>query len=394
MVEGFEIKVPITLKGGQEGEKVGKQIGENIASQLKRNLKAINIGGTGGTGSDITGMLGVTKGLKGVTTKLGVVGAAIAASVGLLSKASPYLKGILKIFGRAFMIFFRPFGDFLATLLRPLAILMMKMAVAFLKWTRPISTKVRESVAEVPQIKRTGMILPDIGVGLANWALKVGAAFGTVIVEIGKSAFNLGTKIGEWLLKYVIIPAGEWLGTKLFGIWSWTKDFSKWLWEKITSIWSWGDNFPGWIWSKITNIWRWGYDFGYWIWGKITKIWSWGYNFGSWLWGRITSIWSWHYNIGSWLWNKITNALGHFSFGGFSSRGYATGTPFVPETGLYQLHRGEEVIPRTKVTQNKSTILNPTFNFNGNVTPEMDMDEIARRTSRVIEMELKQKGII
>ena len=36
MTNGFEIKVPITIKGGKEGERVGKQLGDKIADQIKR----------------------------------------------------------------------------------------------------------------------------------------------------------------------------------------------------------------------------------------------------------------------------------------------------------------------------------------------------------------------
>jgi len=129
MPEGFEIKVPITLKGGREGEKVGKQIGSKIAEQIQKAFRSIGVGkiSPGGDGT-ISGVGGVTKGLKGVATKLGVIAALGAVAIGLLRKSSPYLKGVLDIFGRAFTIFFRPFGDFLAALLRPLAILLMKLA--------------------------------------------------------------------------------------------------------------------------------------------------------------------------------------------------------------------------------------------------------------------------
>jgi len=408
MVDGFEVKVPITIKGGREGEKVGKQIGEKLAAQLKKSFRTVGIGaraGGGGIGvGDAAGMMGVTKGLKGVAGKLGVIGLVLTSIVGILSQFSPYLKGILSIFGRAFSIFFRPFGDFLAMLLRPLAMMLMKVAVAFLKGTRGTMGRVREAMKEVPQIGTTGNLLADIPIQLANWALKVGAAFGQVIFEIGKAAFDLGTKIGDWLYNKVIEPAGDWLASKLFGIWNWTKDFAGWVWTQITSIWNWVRDFPGWIWEKITSIWSWIKSFPGWIWEKITGIWSWAYNFGQWLWNKITdafrNIGNWLGGIGMYLYNRITesikDAFSSFTFGWkwWWQKGQV-GIPNVPHEGLYYLHKGEEVVPRTKVGQGgKSIVLNPTFNIQGNISSELDMDVLARRASRMTEMTLKQRGII
>ena len=408
MAEGFEVKVPITIKGGKEGEKVGKQIGEKIASQLQKAFRAVNIGGKTGGGTGIggsVGLMGVSKGLRGVATKLGIVGAAIGAAVGLLAKSSPYLKGILSIFSRAFMIFFRPFGDFLATLLRPLAVLLMKMAVAFLKWTRPISGQVRENVAAAPQIGSTGNLAADIPIRIANWAIKIGVALGTVAMEIAKAAFDLGTKIGQWLFDEVIEPAGHFLSAKLLTVWKWTKDFAGWLWDQITSIWSWPFDLSLWIWNKIMSIWNYTMDFGGWIWEQIMTIWNYTQDFGSWLWSRITNAFSnvggWLSGIGAYLYETITKSISQafsgFKFGWswFWQKGEGqVGIPNVPSDGMYKLHKGEEVVPRTRVGQNKSIVLNPTFQFSGNVSRDIDIDLIARRASRVTEMELKRRGIL
>ena len=228
----FKVEVPITLKGGNEGNKVGTQIGEKIAAQLNKSLKAIGIGKTGDSPA---GTLGVTKGLGSVATKLGVVGVAIAAAVKFLSKASPYLKGILDIFGRSFMIFFRPFGDFLATLLRPMAILMMKAAVAFLKFSKtPAGKKVVAGMSGAVAGAVVGAGVGMLGgpIGAAGGAV-IGAAvalvgkeifnFGFKLAEgvhmIGKGLVQLGYNIAEWIHTKVIIPAGEFLAEKLTIAW-------------------------------------------------------------------------------------------------------------------------------------------------------------------------------
>ena len=395
MADKFEIPIDITVK--KEAD-VGK-IGEKIATQIKKSLSAIGLGGgkTGGAAQGAAGFLGMTRGLKGIATKLGVIGVAIGAAVGLLAKSSPYLKGILDMFGRAFMIFFRPFGDFLATLLRPLAILMMKMAVAFLKFTRPITGKVREAVEGAPKIPKTGMTLPDIGIEIANWALKVGAAFGQVIFEIGKGAFNLGAKIGQWLYDQVIVPVADFISSQIFKAFDWVNDVGTKIWDILKSPFEDLADLIQKMVDKIKAIFGGGEDRG----GGTTGFLSRGIlPSGSILPSNAEET------------KNIIDTIAPIVKKGFFATvkgivkrglvnllpilgGFQAGTSSVPETGVYQLHRGEQVIPRSKAGEgNRSVIFRPTFEISGNISSDIDMDSIVRRAGRMTEMDLKQRGII
>jgi hypothetical protein len=165
--------------------------------------------------------------------------------------------------------------------------------------------------------------------------------------------------------------------------------FGPWLWNGLTTTF-----------FKVLEILA---GIGKWMWDTITGFMedplgtlAW---IGNWLWNTITgaldNIWDSLSGIGNWIWNTITGAIGNFLGGiGRGWRGYATGTPFVPETGLYQLHRGEQVIPRGQASSNRSVILRPTFQITGNISQDIDMDAIVRRTSRMTEMELKKRGIL
>lgn len=447
MAEGFEIKVPITIKGGKEGEKAGKQIGEKIAEQIKKSFRSIGLfkgtGGGGGAGGEASAIAGLSKSMKGTTAKLGVIAAIAAVTLGVLRASSPYLKGVLSIFGRAFMIFFRPFGDFLATLLRPLAIWLMKMAIAFLKWTRGTPGG-KAGVAAGTGAGTgaliggaVGSIVPGIGTAIGAG---VGAGIGAIVglltqVDWGAvgSAIALFIKgLKETLVYFVKDPVGFLIdvGGELkvaMGIFrdrisdAWTT-FITWLGNALP-------NFAGWLGEKMGQGLRMIVDFilafGPWLWNGLTSTffkvleilagigkWIWDTitsfmrdplgtlsGIGSWIWDTITgaldNIWDWMSGIGSWLWNTITGAISNF-LGGFGRgyRGYATGTPFVPETGLYQLHRGEQVIPRGQASSNKSIIFRPTFQITGNISQDIDMDAIVRRTSRMTEMELKKRGML
>jgi len=308
--------------------------------------------------------------------------AAVAAvAVGILSvikKSSPYLRGILSLFGRAFSMFFRPFGDFLASLLRPLAVILLKFASKWLTFTR--SELGEEGLStNLPSAEKglTGGILPTVGIS---------GGFNRMIGDLFKSIDF--SKLKDF---------GLWVWEKLKMIWSWEWKLELWLIEKIKSIWNWSWDFNLWLVERIKTIWNWSWDFGGWLWdtltsafGNLIDIFS---GFGSWLWTTITDVFSnigsIFSNFGTWLWDTIT---GWFGKGDNNTTGYATGTPFVPGDGMYKLHRGEQVIPRGQ--NNSSVVLKPTFQITGSINQDIDMDAIVRRASRVTEMELKKRGIL
>ncbi len=370
----FIIEVPISFKGGKDGEKVGKQIGDKVAEQIKKAYKSIGVGGKKTGGGEVGAISGLSKGLGKVALKLGALVAISAGILSVLKKASPYLAGILSVFGRAFSIFFRPFGDFLAALLRPLAVMLLRLAVKWLKWTRsPTGEAIGEAAKE-----------------------NIGLTGGDLTGGLWKNLKDLIKNI-DWS-KIKEFPG--WLWEKLKSIWNYVSDFGSWFWGKITSIWNYVEDFGSWFWEKLKTIWVWTFDFGLWLWEKLTSIWSWSYDFAGWLWEKITSIFD---NL-----NPIKNKTGEISSffptlglsGGLTNlilkliKGdYQTGTPFVQSDGLYNLHRGEQVIPRGQ-NNSKSVVLKPTFNIIGGVRQDIDMDAIVRRASRFTEMQLKQRGIL
>jgi len=422
----MEIKVPITVKGGREGDKVGKQIGDKIANALNKSLKSVGFGGSkssasasGGGLSQASGFLGLSKGIGAVVKKLGVIGIIAGAALGLMKKSSSYLKGVMSVFGRAFLIFFRPFGDFLAGVLRPMAILMMKMAVAFLKFTRTPFGK-----------KGVGTALGAGGGAIA------GAAIGALGGPIGAGA---GALIGAGL---ALLAQIDWKA-----VYNKMLQFGGWLWENIKKIWNWTADFGGWLWEKITSIWNWTEDFGIWLWDKIKSIWTGDIDLSGWIFNKIESMWTGSWNALTWAKDKIKglfgiapdSSRGRSSSGGSSSggsssggssyfkpiengyssldpntntnpnfpksnpfldlinkpwKGFATGSRFIGEDGLAMLHRGESVTPRVqnKNSNNQSIVLQPTIQITGG--SNIDADEIARQFSNMTMMELKSRGIV
>jgi len=400
---GFEIKVPITLKGGKEGEKVGNVIGKSIANQIEKVYKSIGLGKSKEGGGEAGAIGGMSKGLKGLVLKLGALTAVAVGILSVLKKSSPYLRGIFSIFGRALSIFFRPFGDFLASMLRPLAVWLMKMAVSWLKFTR---TGVGEKVVGAGTGAGAGALIgagigsifPGIGTlfGAGAGALIGGLigllktidwkALGEQIKGFADWVWNNLTSIWDWMYDF-----GGWVWEKLISVWNYAMDFGGFLWEKVKTVWNYMMDFGGWLWMMLKTVWNYVMNFGSWLWEKLKTIWSWTWNFGSWVWSKVTSIWSWGHNFGDWLWSKVKSI---WSWGGGNDDGYATGTPFVPSDGMYKLHRGEQVIPRGQ-TNNKSMVFRPTFQITSSgISQDIDMDAIVRRAGRMTEMELKKRGIL
>jgi hypothetical protein len=364
-----------------------KNFAEQIASDLQKSLGKMGMGKNISSAVSLAGP-DASKGIMEVAGKIGIVAAGITAVVALLSQASPYLRGILSIFTRAMMIFFRPFGDFLAMLLRPLAVLLMRVAVAFLKATRPITKAMGEGAASVPQIK------PDVGLGIIgdiiNALLQLGGAIGGAIIGF----LNIGKVIGDWLfttfqkigeaigvgIADVVYTIGQSLGTAFAYVeyaivqaWNWVKGIGQKIWTEILEpAWNFLKNVGQWIWEQILQpAWNWLKDVGIKIWDIISTPFKW-------LADQIQTVIGW-----------FTNLFG----GGTQKKGsFQTGTSFVSDTGLYQLHRGEQVVPKGQA--GKSVFLQTTNNFNGNISQEVDIDSLARRAAKITETELKQRGVL
>lgn len=75
----------------------------------------------------------------------------------------------------------------------------------------------------------------------------------------------------------------------------------------------------------------------------------------------------------------------------FPIASFATGTAYVPRTGLYQLHRGEEVMTRSAASSDRqapSITIAPVINLNG--TTSSGREKTARELAREIEPELRK----
>lgn len=199
-------------------ETLGKRTTEHIVRGTRETtrhfFRGIRAGIFGGRAEGITGFLGKILG------SLALLGGSLKAiQMGLRDfiSASPYLKGTFEILNKALMLFFKPFGDFLGTLLRPLAMIILKVALAFYKW---IGTDLAKFVkGDWLAGLKAGLKLAITFV-LASLLIQGASTFAKwLAMKLGITAIGTGVGVGlSFLLKGVIIGAYSfiaWLASML-----------------------------------------------------------------------------------------------------------------------------------------------------------------------------------
>jgi len=161
-------------------------------------------GTTSSSGSGTTAVLGMSKKL------LGVLGA-IAGSTAILAKASPAFMGSFKVLEKAFILTFKPLGDLIGRLLRPVLILLLRWVYEQLKMSKKNLTEgekgIKEGLAKIGDALKTGDSalgqagVAEAGMGMLQWFL----GFLESIPILGLVAV-LGEKIGTWIAENIINP--------------------------------------------------------------------------------------------------------------------------------------------------------------------------------------------
>ncbi len=245
----FKIEVPINVKG-TGGKGIGKEMADAFSKQVKGLTKGIGVGDSGAGGIGVLG--------KKAVGWLAIIALAIEGMSFMLKPVMSLLKVIL-------MLLFLP----LIPILKPVMVA-LKSFIDSMKKAR----------ATAPQIQTTGESILDIPITVANWALMIGAAIGDFLFQLGKGAFDLGVRIGNWLYDKVIIPAanfifnsiidaGNWVSDTIKTSLNYLKDVGMWIWEQILlPAWNFLKDVGAWVWDLIKSPWEW-------LAGKIRSIWDW-----------------------------------------------------------------------------------------------------------------------
>ncbi len=262
-----------------------------VAKNVQDKVGSVSVSASGAGGAAI--------GLAAVTGSLLIISEGIKRVVGLLEKSSPHLKGILDIFGRSMQLFFRPFGNALATTLRPLAFILIKAAVKWIQFFEgrflseegkaaqkgleaagqgPIQSMINANLAQVVTDIADGLKGIDF-VGIGETTIEGLKLFGEDIKTFGKIALEGFELFGQDIMKFgkialdILINAWD-ISVEVL------ENIGQWLWDQITNIIETSidlmDDFGTWLWDQITGIWNWTFDFAGWLWDQVTSIFDFG----------------------------------------------------------------------------------------------------------------------
>ena len=270
----LKIEVPITVSG----DKSSSDFGNKVADQIKRSLGSIGIGKSSGAGG------GLAAG-KGIGKMAGVLGAILV----VLKSLDFVIKPVMSLLKAILVLLFVP----LIPLLKPV----LQLLQTFLK-------SVSKARKNAPQIGKTDTAI-DIPIAVANWALMIGYAIGDFLAELGRSAFDIGKKLGSWLYNSVIKPAADWI-TKILD------NISSFISDKIIAL---GEFFLGigqWIWDFILSGLQFIVSLGSMIWDFLLKGLKFIANLGVKLWDWFKGALSGAANLGQKIWNWIKDNLNIF----------------------------------------------------------------------------------
>jgi len=324
-----------------------------------------------------------------------------------LSKVSPAFKQQMSILKKAWLLFWRPMGDFLAKILRPLGILLLKVA---LWWYKKITSVLGTTGIQDPSEDEEGNAADLITRGLK--------AVADVVTRDSKKPkkdpledFNLGDKLKvwwedfKWMLyrikstfqdawydtinafkekwsSFVTMLGAAWteISTFFSGLGSKFKKYFGLIWDDLVKGWT--EVFDGFKkqWGSIikslktffTDLWKKAKKVGVEIWdvvksaffvitdGIIAKgveiLKSLKDSFDT-IWTKIKTVAQIAYDkltsALATIWTKIKQAAKDWLFGAPKDVNdnpktpgiLATGKSFVGETGMYKLHAGETVLP-------------------------------------------------
>ena len=373
--------------------------------------KAMGGGGGKSPGTQGGALSGLLKmGGKGMM-KLGVIGVAIGSILGVvktLAGSSPMLKQMMKLMNFGIMMIFRPIGDFIGFLLRPIIVLLLRnFIIPWYKDAMPVMKAVGAFVGGTIAgglaefFANPTQVIADGLTGLSDWATdnlnsmldgtfdwaeladKIWEGLKIVILNLPTTKIIQAAVdvIGNMDWSRLGAKWGE-IGEKIRkAIGDWFQDGLKNVVAKWHMFWTWiGD----WVWKGIdgisaswNNMWQWIKD---WIWNGIQSISS------SW-----NDVWGW---LKDWIWNGL-NTAGH-TLG--SIFGYADGGQinepilgFGKSGQMYSFgERGSEtVIPHGESGGGSGITLNISV---GNISSEGDMRNFETRVMEILENANSRRG--
>ncbi len=164
----------------------------------------------------------------GMLLKLGMIAAGVGVVVDLLAKASPALQKEMGMFESAMKLFFRPFGDMLATLLRPALIWLIKMGVLWYQLFKNPTNKAALTAIFDPIV---------FGAQMASLLTKVltdPKTWDDIGTTLNKAWDKIRVSAGD--VAQIVYNYWTWIDNKATEIWGGIKTTIKTIWDGLASI--------------------------------------------------------------------------------------------------------------------------------------------------------------
>lgn len=197
MPENYVLKVKIDdtdlrkLEKRLAGIMTGKSVSSGSSSSTQNNSMTKNLAKLGVIATAVTGLLAVTKKLTSV-----------------LVDSSPMLQQMLKLLNFSIMLIFRPIGDFIGFLLRPIMIFFLRRFI--IPWYKDVYPVMKTLGIKVGNaIKEVGKILFPANEDAAITAGKLVAILAGGVTISTIAAKKAGTLIGNKLLRFAPQTGGD-----------------------------------------------------------------------------------------------------------------------------------------------------------------------------------------
>lgn len=387
-------------------------IQQGVFGGLAKGIGALS-GKGGDSGTKIFGQL------VGQVALLGVVfGKALEILGGIwdqLVASSPALKSVANQFGIALNLFFKPFGDFLATLLRPMA---QQLLIYAIWWNKNASIignafKILAGLGEFFNPTGGGLIGKIVEAMVKDLPTQIPKLFDAL------TKFDLGKWINDTISTIITgtWDFGIWLGTVIGGFIQGVFDFGIWLGEQISAFISGVFNFGTWLGKQISDFVKGTFDFGAWLLKTIGDFFSGKFDFNDWLTKNISTFMTGVFDLGKWIGENISNFIqgaknvgggivstakttgGNIVKGfseivkdiGKSIFGQRVGADYIAQEGIYYLHRGETVNNATSGESMGNMNMVNNITVNATVSSSYDLDKLSRELAEKLNVELRRK---
>lgn len=170
-----------------------KQLAATMNGIFTKNGSKSKQGSSGGTNNPIQSLLK----LGAIATGIGTLVMGVKKLVDFTVDSSPMLKSMLQLFNNAMMFIFRPIGDFIGFILRPIVLQLLRFAIPFYKALEPFAQRYGTQLGNL--ITNLLAIIMDPSALLKGVVINAGSAIGSATSSLSSATSSISNFITSTL---------------------------------------------------------------------------------------------------------------------------------------------------------------------------------------------------